>query len=233
MYLSIFGAVIQEIIATIIASALIIAVVFIWRNQIFKIFRRYIFKTFKVGVLDTEKEYDRDEVVSKIKSEGQKAVTIQAMGVRLTNLVSTREEEISPLDEMLRSNINPTLKTRILVLDPNSKYVKSRAEEIGEDKKKLKEGIEKTISQLVEIKKHNQDIDIRIKLYQEDPVWSLVIIDQILFLGFYVRRKRKVAPCYICQSEPMSPFASFSKYFDYMWNEKSENLSETEDSAGT
>jgi hypothetical protein len=223
MSLSIFGGVIEDL----IAAGILFLIGFLLRKRIAMEIRMLLFKILKVGLLNTVPKYDK--ISDMIISKGKKAIRIHAMGVQLSNLMTPGGIRDSPLDKILCENPHHKLDVKLLLLKPDSNYVIKRAGEIHRDHRGIEQSISNAINQLRLAKnEYCKTCNIQIKLYDENPIWCLLFIGELLFIGCYLSNfPRPESPCYICQRGFRSPYAAFDKYFDYMWG-KSQTLEEWE-----
>jgi helix-turn-helix protein len=111
-------------------------------------------------------------------------------GARTLDLVVARGLSLIGItDAILRSAVVgafPKMRVRVLLLDPVSRAVRCRADELGESPTSLATGIRLCLHSL---EKLAIDAELSVYLYDELPVWRLIRIDQVLYASSYASRR--------------------------------------------
>lgn len=76
---------------------------------------------------------------------------------------------------------------KILLLNPESEFVKSRADDEKESSKAWVSDIKATIERLKDLA-NRKDINIEVKLYDQYPVWRLSVVDdEEMYVNFFLK----------------------------------------------
>lgn len=115
---------------------------------------------------------------------------------------------------------------RILMLDPKSPFVEVRAQEINESKNAVTKGIKYSIGELIEVK-DAKNLNLKIKVYDELPIWRLMFFDNSVFVSSFQKGKEGAKlPMYLFEKDNFSQYDVFERYFNYIWNYKSREAAE-------
>lgn len=118
------------------------------------------------------------------------------------------------------------LNFRFLLMDPNSKFLKQRAEMEGEDPekelKRLRAEIEETITQLKDLKKlalNDKKVKWEIRLYDAMPTHSLIWVDEIMYVGPYFRKRPGYTTLSVKISSNEDAYFQLKDDFEKLWKE--------------
>jgi len=116
------------------------------------------------------------------------------------------------------------LPVYILLMDPTSEYVSVRAEETGSwSLKGYQDQIESSIDLLKKIKLRSANPNMHLRLYQELPVFRMLLIDNNVSVSYYPSDALgSVIPVFQFESGRPSFYHAFEKQFDALWNRSKE-----------
>ena len=111
---------------------------------------------------------------------------------------------------------------RVLILNPNSRYVEVRTKELNQRTEAMISDIVGARNRLLELKKQKL---INVREYDDLPIFRLIFIDDTLFLGMYSKNKSvEDSVTYKIVNSSHSLFDIFDKYFEHIWNNRSKEL---------
>jgi adenylate cyclase class IV len=143
-----------------------------------------------------------------------RALIMQVRGQDLLTAGGSRE-----LQDALEHRAAQQLQTRMLLLNPASKYVATRASESRILPETLEQGIRASISAGAAANQRNDWIALR--LYNAKPLFSIYCFDTRMFLSFYLPGTiRQASPCLEIRAGS-ALFSALSAYFEWIWHEAS------------
>jgi len=115
------------------------------------------------------------------------------------------------------------MSIKILLLDPNSDHVKFRSQELGRShfQESISLGISHSIRdlQFLQEKFGSERVTIELRTYDTQPVWSLLILDNKIFVQCYTKGTPGYdSKCYLISKKEASLYYAFDKHFDTIWN---------------
>jgi transcriptional regulator with XRE-family HTH domain len=122
-------------------------------------------------------------------------------------------------DSLLRPALalrGEALRTRVLLLDPDSEAAEQRAREIGETSAAFAAGIKLTLARLDELAASAANIDLCVRLYSALPIWRIIRIDEVMWVSAFAPGwEGHEATVYEIPSTPRGSFwAGYSRQFD-------------------
>jgi hypothetical protein len=108
---------------------------------------------------------------------------------------------------------------RFLLMNPKSPTLKRKADDEGDDWNAWKKDIEAQINRLKAIGKNN-NIKISVKLYDEFPIWRMVIIDTSkMYLHYFLSEQQgPQSPLLEIEEKKNGIFHSFYREYLELWN---------------
>jgi len=207
------------IILNVVAGLLTVFLLFVFRKRVLSAVRTLPCRLIGLGL---RRIYgSADHLKADFERAALEASSIRLMGVQLLLLVDRKEMRASLLGRLLEDNEQPNLRVQLLVLSPSSRYVGVRAAEVNHPTpESLAADIRHTIEAIRHAQAHHPSrsaIDFR--LHRENPTWSIALVDDQLFLSFYLEGKRRYhAPAILIRGSHSPLYKSFSKYFDTCWD---------------
>ena len=207
-----------EIIASVVSAAFFMLVGWMFRQHLISQIRKNFFSALCFGIenvfskrLEAQQEIDQKLVqASRIKLLGVQGMALfsDVRMVKRASLGKAIFEQRIPKD------------IQILLLDPDSEYVAQRANELGvHSAEDIKQGILHTISDIKLLKDEAPDMSIEVRTYNAPPIWSLIFLDEILYVSSYAKGiPGYESRCYRVRARRGSLYYVFEKYFEYMWS---------------
>ena len=125
------NSVVKEVIISIVASLVIISVGFLYRKTIAFCFKVFVFKIMKIGVQDV---CDYSSARKSFASALEKGHTVKLMAIMGVGFLSPKDNpgrlHHSILGCFLSTRLKSDPNVRVLLLDPFSNYVSTRADEL-------------------------------------------------------------------------------------------------------
>ncbi|MFX0575741.1 helix-turn-helix transcriptional regulator [Nocardia nepalensis] len=126
------------------------------------------------------------EATKEIRDLTAAASRIDVMAVRGLGILGLN-------DSLLRDLLPAQARLRVLLLDPESDAVATRAEAIGESAESFAVGIHLSIARIKELADAGRPVEIY--TYSEVPVWRIIKIDEVLFVSaFTTNREGHTSP---------------------------------------
>lgn len=112
----------------------------------------------------------------------------------------------------------------ILILDPESRYVKGRVEENPYDTiEKVRGEIEFSLDTLTEIKKKHSLDNLYVKTYDVLPIFRINILDDLALFSYYPKSSPGTSvPVFKIKKKKNSFFSAMDRYFEYLWRTSKE-----------
>ncbi|MEM3592972.1 MAG: hypothetical protein QXW67_03720 [Candidatus Micrarchaeia archaeon] len=109
-------------------------------------------------------------------------------------------------------------KCEFLLMSPQSKRVRERGQEIGKDENTLIMNFENTIINLNDKFKRHYPGNIKVKIYDQLPLFRMNFIGNVLFLGLYGEERSYANIFYeIPTTSPL--YHIFEKLFERTWED--------------
>lgn len=109
-------------------------------------------------------------------------------------------------------------KIEILLMAPNSKHLRSRAEELGFEPKQFAAECQVSIDTISYLRqKYNTDIELR--LYDRKPVVRTIIFDDRALLSYYIGKQGHIPIQYELRGGNNSLLRMINLHYDELWNE--------------
>jgi len=109
-------------------------------------------------------------------------------------------------------------KIEILLLDPSSPYLSSRAEELGIDARQFAIECQTSIQTIAHLKKRH-DCDIEVRLYNRRPVVRAIIFDDRALLSYYIGAEGHIPIQYEIATGTNSLLRMINLLYDELWDE--------------
>lgn len=174
----------------------------------------------ELGIIKYYQHRNESALLKHINELLEEAQIIKFLGIKGVNIFPGRhitEKEIAVVKNNRKKNI------KILLLDPVSKYLEQRVQDIGHTSLKHKKDITHAVDDVETLIQEAKGINVEYFLYDFMPVWHLLFIDDRLFLAFYLKEVRgEDSPCIELQKDSPLYFA-FDRYFDEIWKECKNN----------
>lgn len=117
---------------------------------------------------------------------------------------------------------NETINFKILILNPNSDFLKIRAEEMGDDYVTVKKQHKFALENAIQLKNKYKNIEIR--LYDMLPVWRIVQLDDTMYVSYYLKGNYGAdTSMYKLIKSNETLYQAFERYFGYIWDYASED----------
>lgn len=134
--------------------------------------------------------------------------------------------EHSNLLDVIRQAIQDNKSVKILILSPESEYISSGnplqlANMAIDISKKIKEDIHILKSLVQEHKQAQWNGEIKVKLYNTQPMWSIYLYDDEIFASPYLyRTEGGDTPCIhaLNKMSGRTPYAQFERHFQRLWD---------------
>ena len=172
---------------------------------------------FKSGVLRVYP--NQDEAKNDILKHLKQAKVIKVFCIRGYSFVQPDREFYTVLRDI---DLYSDASIQFCLADPEGEAVMSRAHEIpGKPEEVYISEVKQTINTVYKRSKASKNIELR--LHNEDPIFRIYIIDDIIYLGFF--QKGKVAKdSRIMKIDSSCPlYNALIKYYETIW-EKSKNV---------
>ncbi|MQY21406.1 helix-turn-helix transcriptional regulator [Nocardia macrotermitis] len=126
------------------------------------------------------------EAAREIRDLTLDADTIDVMAIRGLGILGLN-------DSLLRDSLPAQAKLRVLLMDPGSDAVATRAQAIGESAESFAAGIKLSIARIKELADAGRPVEIY--TYRHVPVWRIIRIDAVLFVSaFTTNREGHTSP---------------------------------------
>lgn len=151
---------------------------------------------------------------SAISSALERARTLDVLSLRGLGLLGLRDSLLT--SAILRRSGDLTI--RVLLLNPQSKYVVERCREVSEDVGAIRNGILVACHGLSELKR-THSVSIEVRLYDAPPVWRLIFMDDRLFMSMFVNAMHghNFPMSEVVYTGPLSLYSGFRKHFETLW----------------
>lgn len=218
------NSIITEIMVSIIATLIIAAVMYIYRRAITIKVQSWLLRQKGIGI--TNVYLHRTNARAAISKAWQSAQVIRYIGIQGLDIITHREVMFSDLAKSMKFSNRKTQSAKFLILDPDSGYVKIRAQEVEQQPQEIERGIKHSLEDLYALNDNINTANLEIRLYNCLPIWNLLFLDDVLFLSFYLNGIR--GPQSICfeTNRNSAIFHAFEKYFDYVWDSAKPALSQ-------
>jgi hypothetical protein len=171
-----------------------------------------------MGIKRIYKEFKKSPSALDFITKANKNVDLLAI-----SCYSFLEEDKS--SEVILEKIRTGARVRVLVLNPESKYLADKAIDENQDPNKWKRDIETTIGTVKRIGKdvhrlhRNRRGSVEIAKYDTLPLWRVMLIDgSRAYLQYYFRGfKEHDSPVCVVENDKRSLFKTIDEYFNWLW----------------
>jgi len=178
------NAVTLDVVASVIASLVIVGVAFLYRNAIKFRLQAFILKNMKVGIQDV---CDYKEARESFAFALEIGHSVKLMAIMGGGFLSAKDGagrlHCSVLGHFLSTRSKPAPHVRVLLLDPRSSYVIIRAEKLfpgyhsqANQVRKIRNGILHSLDDLLDLKEEFGGLDVRI--FNQKSVWRISIVNR-------------------------------------------------------
>ncbi len=205
----------NAIIATIIAGLVISISKLIWDNNLKELIISLLTKNNILGI------YSYDSALKMMNKNLSKCLYSKSCSVKIMCFMGKDIISENGILKHIKSILENGGTVQFLIMNPNSKYVSSRAKEIGFNVKSLQAGINYTINSINDEIKHKYPNSVIIKMYNHKSIFRINIINDYLFLGFY-RNVKSYNNLFIKVNNKSILYSIFESIFGDNWNEGKE-----------
>jgi transcriptional regulator with XRE-family HTH domain len=157
----------------------------------------------------------QDRASTELREHAATAAVIDILAVRGLGLIALND---SLLRGPLEARSTPA-DIRVLLLDPDSPAVATRAAETGESPQAFAAGIRHALGRLADLASHPV-IRLRTAVYDTLPVWRMLAFDQILYLSAFTpaAEGHRSGMYKLAAAGDGVLHAGFCRQFDDMWH---------------
>lgn len=208
------------VLASVLAAALVAVAVFVYRKRINVKLQAWILTRRGIGI---DSVYpSREAAQSEIKALLSGTHNLRYLGIQGLSLITSREILFSDLATSLSRNITGRISAKFLLLNPGSDFVETRATEIGRPASDLREGIQRSLSDLRSFAATAPHVNCEVRVTDSIPIWSILLTDAGGLVSFYLRDVRGPQSLSIKLQSNSALFSSWSRYFDYLWEQSNQ-----------
>jgi hypothetical protein len=220
----VFDKIALEVLVSVIASLVIMSGGLLFRKAIAFRLQTFVLRNMKIGIrrVSGYEKMRRAFISALATGHSARLMAIMGIGFLSSKDVPGRLHN-SVLGSFLSIRSKSAPNVKVLLLDPRSRYVSARAEELFSgyrsevnQTRKIANGIIHSLDDLLDLQEEYGGIEIRI--HDQKPLWRIALVDQTLFLGMYLRGIRSYQSVfYTIVETPKSLYPTFEAYFESTW----------------
>jgi hypothetical protein len=170
----------------------------------------------QMNPIGLQRIYDRFDMAPSTTSVIEHAkTTIEFLGISARTFFESEDVE-----ELVKRKVREGVVLRFLVLNPDSQYVKIKANDEGDDPEAWRHDIQASISRINRIKRELNSGRIEVRIYDIAPIWRGIFVDdKIAHITYYPHGHRgKYSPVFFLENREVSLYDPLHDYFKCMWD---------------
>lgn len=178
----------------------------------------YLYRTMDVvtasGLKRTHK--DSPDPTPLLKKYFESSKRIRLLAIRGARMMGTDRSLINYVIGELPKSWNGRIE--VLLLDPDSPYLRERAEELGHNPAQFATECRSAIQNISRLKKE-YGTDIEVRVYSRKPVVRAIIFDDRALLSYYIGGEGHIPIQYEITAGDNSLLRMLNLLYDELWNE--------------
>ena len=159
---------------------------------------------------------DSPDPTPMLKKYFENSTRVRLLAIRGARMLGTDRSLISYILSQLPKSWKGRIE--ILLLNPSSPYLSSRAKELGIDDRQFATECQTSIQTIAHLKKR-YGCDIELRLYSRRPVLRAIIFDDRALLSYYIENEGHIPIQYEISGGANSLLRMINLLYDELWNE--------------